>query len=175
MSDGCADALAPTNRLSPGQMDASAFSAFGAEVDDTLTLAQISAGLPALGRLSAALSRLSWPDGAAGGVIGRFLTAEHHLVKLAPPSLCADATTLGVAPLSEPAGTRRFLPRYRPAMAAAESALGAFRALLSRYASTGEGRLLSSINLLAARYARNAAATNRTAAGTILTELGIRS
>jgi hypothetical protein len=175
VSNRCADALAETNRLSPGQMDASAFSAFGAEVDGALTLAQLSAGIPALDRLAGALHHLTWTGGEPAGVTARFLTAERRLVGLPRPALCADATTLGVAPLSEPEGTRRFLGRYGPALAAARSALGSFRALLSRYASPGEARLLGSINALAARYRRNAAASEGTAAGTILAELGLRT
>lgn len=170
---GCPRRLVDLNGYSAGQLDASALGALGDEVDADLALAYLAPTRPALSTFLGRLGRVGLSASAARRTADGLIRAEGTMASLAPPRLCADATTLDADPLSEPASTAGFLRRYRSASTALSGALGAFGRLLAGDASSAARRLISTVNVEVARFAATAQTVGRTDATAILVALGI--
>jgi hypothetical protein len=175
VSASCPDALSDLSKLSAGQVDAPALAAFGNEVDADVQLAYISGNAAALNKLGGVLDGLSWSTATPADTTTAFIGTERALAALAPPSLCKDAAALDAAPLSEPLSSKHFLARYHAATHALNSARVAFQALLARFETTAETKLVAQINALAAQYVSQAGATEQTDADAALSALGLSS
>jgi hypothetical protein len=171
----CANALADLSELSTGQLNTTALTAFGNEVDADLDLAYVSAGAKPLTRFATALSGLTWSTPAEYSTTMQLISGERALLDLSQPHLCVDAIALDGAPLSEPTSTRRFLSRYARASTALNTDLAAFQSLLAKFETKSESRIVVQINALVSGYSSIATANEQTAAGSVLSDLGVSS
>ncbi len=175
VTNTCSDVLADLNKLSAGQLKKSALTAFGSEVDAGLDLAYISAGTAALNRFATALDGLSWSTTSQFNTTMTLIAGERALLDTTPPRLCPDAIALDAAPLSEPTTTRHFLSRYHRASSALNSDLSAFQALLTKFETKSEGKLVAQINALVSGYSSQSTSTEQSDADAVLSELGVNT
>ena len=169
----CPDGLADLAKLSAAQLQKSALTAFGREVDAALDLAYVSVGTPAVNRFAITLDALTWSSPAQSAVTANLIGAERGLATTAAPDLCTDATALDAAPLSEPTTTQRFLARYRRASSSLATALSAFQTLLADFETKAESRLVAQINALVSQYSSQSASVESADADSVLSDLGV--
>ena len=175
VSDTCPDVLDDLAKLSAGQLEKSALTAFGQEVDADLEIAYVSGNTSALSRFANVLDGLTWSTPAQYNTTIRLISSERALIGMTPSNLCEDATSLDAAPLSEPTTTRRFLGRYRAASAALNSALSAFESLLAEFETKSETKVVAQIDVLVSQYAAQSSSTEQSDATAVLSELGVSS
>jgi hypothetical protein len=131
----CPNALAPLASLPASFANSPSAKAF---IDETVAdlVAKTNAPLGgAVARLGATLRGLRWSSPRAAAIVAVFPRATHALVAIGTSDLCADARAFAAHPHSTPAGTRRWLAKFRAVNTRATNAahvfglvLGAFRA-----------------------------------------------
>ncbi len=169
----CPGALSDLTKLSSSQLQNSALTAFGHEIDADLAIAYAGAGTAALNRFAQTLGGLTWSTQAQSSTPLHLIASERALAGLTPSDLCADATSLDGAPLSEPTTTKRFLARYSAVTQALETNLSSFKVLLAKFETAGERKLVAQINSLVAQYATLSETTEQTDATALLSDLGV--
>ncbi|HET9073367.1 MAG TPA: hypothetical protein VFN48_02215 [Solirubrobacteraceae bacterium] len=175
VSNHCPGALSDLNRLSAAQLRRSALASFGQEIDADLGLAYLSRSRQALRAFAGALRSLSWPTPTQAATPDRLIHADAAILGLPHADLCADARTLDSAPLSEPRTTAEFLRGYRVRMSNQGRALSAFSSLLGEYETASESGLVNQIDALVSRYGSQSRRAEQSAAGRILSVLGVAS
>jgi hypothetical protein len=175
VTNTCPGALSGLTGLSAAQLKKSALSDFADEVDADLGLAYLAPSRPALNAFATSLTGLNWSTSTQDATTTHLISAERGMLRVAAPNLCADATTLDAAPLSEPDTTGTFLRHYRRAAGNVRLALKAFQALVDRFETKSEHRLVSQINTLVAEFSSVSSLTEKTDAAAILSALGVSS
>ncbi len=168
----CAGVLTPLE--SPAtQVSNAAIVAFGEEIGGDVTIQLHAQAVTAFSLLSGTLGSLTWSSPATGRTVSALVSAMSASLVVGPSALCVDARALLSHPLSEPAGTLRFLDTYQPAAAAARQRLTPFLAVLERFQTASEASTIDSVDLLVTRY--SAVSTNDQAAvsATIVKILGL--
>ena len=175
VNTSCPGALSDLSKLSAGQLQKSALTAFGHEIDADLSIAYVGAGTAALNRFAQTLDGLTWSTQAQSSTTTHLIASERALASLDPSSLCMDATSLDGAPLSEPTTTKRFLARYGAVTQALATNLSSFKALLAKFETAAESKLVAQVNSLVAQYATLSETTEQTDATALLSDLGVAS
>jgi hypothetical protein len=169
------NALTDLNKLSASQLKKSALTAFADEVDADLALAYVGTGAAPLTKFAAALNGLSWSTPTQLNTTLHLIGGERALLGLDQSHICPDAIALDAAPLSEPTATKRFLARYDRVADALSTDLTAFQALLVKFETKSESKLVTDINSLVSDYSAQSTATEQTDADAALSGLGVDS
>lgn len=173
VGNSCPGALSDLSSLSASQLNRTALSSLGAEIDADLDISYLAPSSAALNRFAGALGALDWAGTGPVHTTNRLIAAERSLVHLQQSDICKDATLLDAAPRSEPARTGAFLTRYNHAEESLTNAVSGFQALLVRYETTSEHKLVSQINALVTEFSAQSSATEQSDGEQVLGELGV--
>jgi hypothetical protein len=175
VTNTCPGALEDLNNLSSSQLKKSALTDFADEVDADLDIAYMAPSKTPLTNFASTLTGLTWSSTSQFQTTTQLISTERAMLRLAQSNICADATTLDAAPLSEPQTTGTFLKRYRRAASNLRSALGAFQSLLSKFETSSERKLVTQINSLVSQFSTQSGSTEQSDASTVMSELGVNS
>jgi hypothetical protein len=169
----CEGALTPVMSMSRSSVNGAALTALGQEIGSDLWLSFTSTASEPFTQLATTLAELHWTHRTTTQAVAAFVKAEHTVLTMLPSNLCKDALLLAAKPLVEPDTAKSFLLRYQTARTTLKARLTTFLAVLERFQTPAEAKLVSSIDKLASQFDALALSAQNSSASLLLTDLGI--